>query len=234
MDVSLQQLVYGELMAVTSAMRKNSRWAAYQHMPASRNAPLAATMGIRRAHIPHNGARRTADREEVELIAAFEELKREVKESAQRELFVDATRTRTRILTRHALAVAQWPVSHILAPFLELIRSPLSTGPITTAALTALHNLLLSGLLTIDSPGIVPALTYLSHVVSHCKFETSDTSSDEIVLLKIITLVADAVSRPLGHLFGDTEICEMLETVLTTSCHTRLSGTLDTCPRHGH
>ncbi|KZV94082.1 hypothetical protein EXIGLDRAFT_673441 [Exidia glandulosa HHB12029] len=206
MDVSLQRLVYGELMAVTSAMRKNSRWAAYQHMPTSRNAPLAATMGIRRAHAVPDGARRTTDREEVELIAAFEELKREVKEAAQ--------------------PLTQWPVSHILAPFLELIRSPLSTGPITTAALTSLHNLLLSGLLSRDSPAIVPALAYLSHVISHCKFETTDTSSDEIVLLKIITLVANAMDAPLGHLFGDTEVCEMLETVLTTSCHTRLSELL--------
>ncbi|EJD53363.1 Sec7-domain-containing protein [Auricularia subglabra TFB-10046 SS5] len=193
-------------MAVTSAMRKNSRWASYQHMPASRNASLAQTMGIRRAGPASDGARRATDHEEVELIAAFEELKREIKESHE--------------------PLDKWPVSRILAPFLELIRSPLSTGPITTAAITSLHNLLVSGLLHPDSNDIVQALTYLSHVVSHCKFETSDTSSDEIVLSKITSLVTEAIRSPLGSLFGDTEICEMLETVLTTSCHTRLSELL--------
>ena len=123
-----------------------------------------------------------------------------------------------------AAAIREYDVAHILNPFLELIRSPLSTGPITTAALTALHNLVTARLLAPDAPGIGPALAYLSHVVSHCKFETTDHASDEIVLLNIISLVSECIRGPLGPLFGDAEICEMLETVLTTSCHTRLSG----------
>ena len=90
--MSLSQVVYGELMAVTAAMRKNSRWAAYQHMPTSRRASLATTMGIRR---PLNGPDAGRHDEEFELIAAFEELKREIKETATREswsrLFMRAT-----------------------------------------------------------------------------------------------------------------------------------------------
>ncbi|EJD53316.1 hypothetical protein AURDEDRAFT_157889 [Auricularia subglabra TFB-10046 SS5] len=207
-------------------MRKNSRWASYQHMPASRNASLAQTMGIRRAGPASDGARRTTDHQEVELIATFEELKREIKESHERASAAPASGHDTNLTRHHPPALDKWPVSRILAPFLELIRSPLSTGPITTAAITSLHNLLVPGLLHPDSDGIVQELTYLSHVVSHCKFETSDTSSDEIVLSKITSLVTEAIRSPLGSLFGDTEICEMLETVLTTSCHTRLSELL--------
>lgn len=112
----------------------------------------------------------------------------------------------------------------ILAPFFALIRSPLSTGPITSAALSALHSLFVCGFISPTSIALDHALVELSSTVSHCKFEASDTSGDEVVLLKIMTIIEDCLCGNVGRVLGDVEVCEMLETVLTTCCQIRLSG----------
>lgn len=43
-------------------------------------------------------------------------------------------------------------------------------------------------------------------------------------MLKIMTVIQDAMCGSVGRKLGDIEVCEMLETVLTTSCQMRLSG----------
>ena len=113
----------------------------------------------------------------------------------------------------------------LLGPFFALIRSPISTGPITSAALSALHSFFVCGLISTNSVELEVALVELSSTVSHCKFEASDSSGDEVVLFKIMTVIHDCmVSSSVGGFLGDVEICEMLETVLTTCCQMRLSG----------
>ncbi|KAF9239676.1 hypothetical protein BU15DRAFT_87976 [Melanogaster broomeanus] len=103
----------------------------------------------------------------------------------------------------------------LLGPFFALIRSPLSTGPITSAALSALHSFFLCGLISANSRGLETALVELSNTVSHCKFEASDSSGDEVVLLKIMAVIHDCMVSS-----------NMLETVLTTCCQMRLSEVL--------
>lgn len=122
------------------------------------------------------------------------------------------------------------PLSTLLSPFLAIIRSSLSTGPITSTALTALHNFFLCGLFSPTSVSLQAALAELSSSLSSCKFEASDSSGDEVVLLKIMTVISDAMCGSIGRTLGDIEICEMLETVLTTSCQMRLSGKSSIAP----
>ena len=120
------------------------------------------------------------------------------------------------------------PLPDVLSPFFDIIRSPLSTGPITAAALSALHSFFVCGLISPQALSLDIALTELSNTVSHCKFEASDSSSDEVVLLKIMTVIQDCMCGTVGDRIGDIEVCEMLETVLTTCCQMRLSGALIT------
>lgn len=116
----------------------------------------------------------------------------------------------------------------LLGPFFALIRSPLSNGPITSAALSALHSFFVCNLISANSISVGPALIELSSTVSHCKFEASDSSGDEVVLLKIMTIILDCVvSSSVGGFLGDVEVCEMLETILTTACQMRLSGVFE-------
>lgn len=122
------------------------------------------------------------------------------------------------------LAVTSLPLPTVLSPFCAIIRSPLSTGPITSTALTSLHNLFVCGLIGPGALSLTAALSELSNAISRCKFETSDSSGDEVVLLKIMAVIQDTLCGPVGDLLGDVEVCEMLETVLTTCCQMRLSG----------
>ena len=105
-----------------------------------------------------------------------------------------------------------------------MIRSPLSTGPITSASLAALQKFFVSGFVSTDSPDLEAALSDLSNAVSHCKFEASDASGDEVALFRIMAVIRECMCGPFSDKLGDVEVCEMLETVLTTCCQMRLSG----------
>ena len=110
------------------------------------------------------------------------------------------------------------PLPTLLGPFFAIIRSPLSTGPITSSALSALHSFFQCELICPDSMSLEAALSELSNTVSRCKFEASDSSGDEVTLLKIMTVIQDCMCSSMGNVLGDVEVCEMLETVLTTCC----------------
>ncbi|CAL1704279.1 unnamed protein product [Somion occarium] len=118
------------------------------------------------------------------------------------------------------------PLTTLLAPFFAIIRSPLSTGPITSAALSSLHNFFLCNLISPQSIDLGQALSELSSTISRCKFEASDSSGDEVVLLKIMTVIQNCICGDVSEVLGDIEVCEMLETTLTTCCQMRLSELL--------
>ena len=116
------------------------------------------------------------------------------------------------------------PLTSLLAPFFALIRSPLSTGPITSVALSSLHTFFVSGFIVPGAINLEIALAELSSTVSHCKFEASDASGDEVVLYRIVAIIGQCMCGPASINLGDIEVCEMLETLLTTCCQMRLSG----------
>ena len=66
----------------------------------------------------------------------------------------------------------------------------------------------------------------LSSAITHCRFEASDSSADEIVLLRILKLMEGMISGPGGELLGDESVCEMMETGLSMCCQIRLSELL--------
>lgn len=119
------------------------------------------------------------------------------------------------------------PLTALLAPFLAIIRSSLSTGPITSVALMSLHTFFVSGLIQPGSVAAGPALASLSNTVANCKFEASDSAGDEVVLLRILAVIKECMCGSVGYLLGDVEVCEMLETVLTICCQMRTSGSVD-------
>ena len=67
-------------------------------------------------------------------------------------------------------------------------------------------------------------LAELSHTVAHCQFDASDASADEAVVFRIMSVIEQCMCGPVGRRLGDVEVCEMLETVLTTCCQMRSSG----------
>ncbi|KDR81436.1 hypothetical protein GALMADRAFT_239340 [Galerina marginata CBS 339.88] len=202
----LKHVLLSEILAVTSTMRKNSRWASSTLAMTVRDSPaLGTNMGLRISSPAHRTRLSGRSTMEAELMAGFLELKRGVKDM-------------------HDIRQADLP--DLLAPFFSILRSPLSTGPITSASLSAVHSFFICGLISPDSRALDAALIELSTTISHCKFEASDSSGDEVVLLKIMTVIQDCLCGSVGRGLGDIEVCEMLETVLTTCCQMRLSETL--------
>lgn len=80
-DASTKHVLYSEILSVTSAMRKNSRWASSTlYMSAKDTSTLGNNLGLRISS-PANTVR-LSERggREVELMANFQDLKRTIKD----------------------------------------------------------------------------------------------------------------------------------------------------------
>lgn len=112
----------------------------------------------------------------------------------------------------------------LLSPFLAVIRSSDTTGPITAIALSSIDKFLTYSLIHLQSPSLALAMSQVSAAGTHCRFEASDSISDEVVLLKILDVLRNALTGPVGHILTDEAVCEMMETGLSMCCQMRLSG----------
>ncbi|MCO5549722.1 hypothetical protein L7F22_003195 [Adiantum nelumboides] len=109
------------------------------------------------------------------------------------------------------------PQPLLLQPFLRVILSPRTTGPVTSIALQAVHRLIIYGIIQADPDhptdgGILAsrqdgrehstylhrsssqlAVAEIAHAVSHCRFEASDAVADELVLLRILAVMRELI-----------------------------------------
>ena len=118
----------------------------------------------------------------------------------------------------------------LLHPFLEVIRSPETSGPITATALSSIDKFLTYSILSHSSPNLPLAMAQLSTAGTHCKFEASDSVSDEVVLLKILDVLRNCLTGRSASVLSDESVCEMMETGLSMCCQMRLSGMSKTEP----
>ncbi|KAJ3033358.1 GDP/GTP exchange factor for ARF [Rhizophlyctis rosea] len=101
---------------------------------------------------------------------------------------------------------------HLIDPFLEVIRSGDTTGPITGAALSSIEKFINYRVLDPHHPGLPAAMSALTHSVTRCKFEATDAVSDEVVLSRILRLLRVTVTSEAGQRnLDDKGICEMVE-----------------------
>ena len=135
----------------------------------------------------------------------------------------------------------------ILNPFLALVRSPLTSGPITSLALAALHSIVVNILPLFLSPvqldvrpstPIQIALAHLTSALSQCRFPSSSPQQDELVLLRLLRVI-DSILLPLpmptsssyGSMLdqmADESVCELLEVGLGMLARARLGEGLRT------
>lgn len=76
------------------------------------------------------------------------------------------------------------------------------------------------------------AMQRLAVAATHCKFEASDSVSDEIVLLKILQVLRVAFTSGPGSLLSDESVCSMIETGLSMCCQLQLSEMLRKSAEH--
>ncbi|KAI8975006.1 hypothetical protein BDB01DRAFT_728565 [Pilobolus umbonatus] len=120
----------------------------------------------------------------------------------------------------------------LLNPFLEVLRTRNTTGPIAGTVLNSLEKFLHYGIIGLQNPRICLAMNSLASAATHCKFEASDAASDELVLLKMLQLLQMITSSDCGSVLSDEAVCGMMETGLSMCFQMRLSEMLRRTAEH--
>lgn len=219
-------LVTTECITVTSSMRKHARWA---------HSSVSAILG-------GNGGSRVYERDtsappsprksgqssrgdEDHILANRWGLRGKKGKSMQDNPLISAF-TRLRSDLKGCKDIRTFDTPALLHPFLQVVRSSSTSATITSLALLAITKFFSYNIINRDSPRLSMAMQLLSAAITHCRFEASDSSADEIVLLRILKLMEGMLSRPEGELLGDESVCEMMETGLSMCCQGRLSEVL--------
>ncbi|KAI8142216.1 hypothetical protein BJV82DRAFT_615987 [Fennellomyces sp. T-0311] len=195
-------------VAVTSAMRKNARWSG-MNVNGLNMGGLGMSMGLRQGQA--NAKESHARNQENPLMEGFTNL-REYLGTVEDVSDLDALL--------------------LLNPFLEVIRSGNTTGPIAGTALGSIEKFLHYGIVGLQNPSIAFAMNALSSAATHCKFEASDAASDELVLLRMLQVLQMALTSECGQVLSDEAVCEMMETGLSMCCQMRLSEMLRRSAEH--
>ncbi|KAG0038070.1 GDP/GTP exchange factor for ARF [Podila clonocystis] len=206
-ELQWSHLIHAEIISVTSAMRRNSRWSGMSVSGLSMGS-LGMNMGLRGRENQKDGTYRN---QESPLMVGFNELR---------------SRLAATGAAKDMDAVA------LLDPFLEVIQSGDTNGPITGAALSSVEKFLMCKIINKDSPNVSLAMQRLAVAATHCKFEASDSVSDEIVLLKILQVLRVAFTSGPGSLLSDESVCSMIETGLSMCCQLQLSEMLRKSAEH--
>ncbi|KAF8938517.1 GDP/GTP exchange factor for ARF [Haplosporangium gracile] len=206
-ELQWSHLIHAEIISVTSAMRRNSRWSGMSVSGMSMGS-LGMNMGLRGRENPKDGTYRN---QESPLMVGFNELR---------------SRLATTTSAKDMDAVA------LLEPFLQVIQSGDTNGPITGAALTSVEKFLMYKIINKSSPNVSHAMQRLAVAATHCKFEASDSISDEIVLLKILQVLRVALTSGPGNTLSDESVCSMIETGLSMCCQLQLSEMLRKSAEH--
>ncbi|KAJ5315468.1 hypothetical protein N7476_005775 [Penicillium atrosanguineum] len=219
-------LVTTECITVTSSMRKHARWA-----HSSVSAILGGNGGSRvyeRDTSAPPSPRKSSHSPRVDddhALANRWGLRGKKGKSMQDNPLISAF-TRLRIDLKGCKDIRTFDTPALLHPFLQVIRSSSTSAVITSLALVAITKFFSYNIVNRDSPRLPMAMQLLSAAITHCRFEASDSSADEIVLLRILKLMEGMLSRPEGELLGDESVCEMMETGLSMCCQGRLSEVL--------
>jgi len=130
------------------------------------------------------------------------------------------------MVLRDCQDLSQLDALTLLSPFLAVVRSNETNGPITALALSSIDKFLTYSFIHPHSSSLPLAMSQISAAGTHCRFEASDSISDEIVLLKILDVLEHALTGPVGYTLTDEAVCQMMETGLSMCCQMRLSEML--------
>ncbi|KAK3850300.1 hypothetical protein Pcinc_042986 [Petrolisthes cinctipes] len=116
-----------------------------------------------------------------------------------------------------------------LHPFLAVIRSEDTTGPVTKTALAAVNRMLVYGLVWEGQDGASSAVEAIAGAVTHARFVGTDQGADEVVLWEILTVLRTLMLGGAGRLLTNEAVCEILNSAFRICFEPRLSELLRTC-----
>ncbi|XP_034180833.2 sec7 domain-containing protein garz [Osmia lignaria lignaria] len=119
-----------------------------------------------------------------------------------------------------------------LAPFLEIIRSEETTGPVTSLALSAVNKIISYGLIDPDHPAIAQCVEAVADAVTHARFVGTDASGDGVVLMRILQVLRALMLSAAGDSLSNESICEIMLSCFRICFETRLSELLRRTAEH--
>lgn len=226
-------LITTECVTITSAMRKNTRWAQSSvsailgggQLHSRASSTLAKTKG--RKSSSGNPSTRSAktsnsvDNTEDPLTSRWG-LRGMKGKSVQDNPLISAF-AHLRNDLRGCTNIGGFDTPSLLHPFLQVIRSSSTSASITSLALVAITKFLTYNIITRESSRFAIAMQLLSAAITNCRFESSDSAADETVLLRILRLMEIMLSGPGGEVLGDQSVCEIMECGLSICCQARSS-----------
>ncbi|CAJ1057648.1 Golgi-specific brefeldin A-resistance guanine nucleotide exchange factor 1 isoform X6 [Xyrichtys novacula] len=119
-----------------------------------------------------------------------------------------------------------------LRPFLEVVRSEDTTGPITGLALTSVNKFLSYGLIDANHEAAAEAIEHMADAVTHARFVGTDPASDEVVLMKILQVLRTLLLTPVGAHLTNESVCEIMQSCFRICFEMRLSELLRKSAEH--
>ncbi|XP_069720363.1 Golgi-specific brefeldin A-resistance guanine nucleotide exchange factor 1 isoform X5 [Phaenicophaeus curvirostris] len=119
-----------------------------------------------------------------------------------------------------------------LRPFLEVIRSEDTTGPITGLALTSVNKFLSYALIDPSHEGTAEGMENMADAVTHARFVGTDHASDEVVLMKILQVLRTLLLTAVGAHLTNESVCEIMQSCFRICFEMRLSELLRKSAEH--
>ncbi|XP_056147557.1 Golgi-specific brefeldin A-resistance guanine nucleotide exchange factor 1 [Lampris incognitus] len=119
-----------------------------------------------------------------------------------------------------------------LRPFLEVVRSEDTTGPITGLALTSVNKFLSYGIIDANHEAAAEAIENMADAVTHARFVGTDPASDEVVLMKILQVLRTLLLTPVGAHLTNESVCEIMQSCFRICFEMRLSELLRKSAEH--
>ncbi|XP_045476199.1 Golgi-specific brefeldin A-resistance guanine nucleotide exchange factor 1 [Harmonia axyridis] len=123
-----------------------------------------------------------------------------------------------------------------LTPFLNVIKSDETTGPVTSLALSSVNKFLSYGLITrlveIQHPALPMIVHNIADAVTHARFVGTDQSSDGVVLMRILQVLRTLTLAPEGSFLSNESLCEIMLSCFRICFETRLNELLRKTAEH--
>ncbi|KAG9155137.1 hypothetical protein Leryth_011110 [Lithospermum erythrorhizon] len=99
-----------------------------------------------------------------------------------------------------------------LQPFLDVIRSDETGAPITGVALSSVYKTLTLDVLDLNTVNIEEAMHLVVDSVTSCRFEVTDPTSEEVVLMKVLRVLLSCMKCKASVMISNQHVCTIVNT----------------------
>ncbi|CUS20956.1 LAQU0S02e02234g1_1 [Lachancea quebecensis] len=114
----------------------------------------------------------------------------------------------------------------LLQPFLLVISTPSISGYITSLALDSLQKFITFRIIGSSSLNHTIACREAVNALTHCRFEGSEQTNDDSVLLKVLVLLETVILSEDSDILSDSIVYEVLQTVMSLACNKKRTEVL--------